>query len=243
MLNIATNPSAGIKRAIFGGTTEVSIDVVVEETDDSLPFQFVGAEIDWNDGAQPVSYPGLNAEQKSPLLLMGLRRNLGLGVYAVTITAHNNRSPQPDVVKALVPITISPSNAKAPPARYLFGPILPRDDGAPSAQTWMFDLGNDLLILASNLKMLLLTTVGERIMQPTYGTNLRRIIFELNVASVQAIIQQEVAQAIAKFEPRVTLASLEVQRQASDPRSVNLAATFLSKQNGQLFAVNLPLTQ
>ena len=243
MVKVTINPGTGIMQAISGGMTQVSIDVVVEETDSSLPFQLVGTTIDWNDGTQPISYPGLNAEQPSPLVLMNLHHRFGFGVYNVTVTAHNNRSPEPDIVTASIPITIIPSGAKAQPQRYIFGPILPRDDGPPSPQTWMFDLDSDLRILQSNIKMLLLTTKGERIMQPTYGTNLRRIIFELNVASVETIIQQEIAQAIAAFEPRVTISTLQVQRMASDSRAVNVNAMFLSRQNGQPFQVNLQVSE
>ncbi len=239
MLKITLNPVAGISRSISGGTTSVSFDAVVEETDTSLPFQLVGASVDWNDGSQPQQYPGPSLEQPSPLLLLGLRRALGVGVYAVTVTAHNNRSPQPDTVKAVLPITISQAGLKAAPPRNIFGPIIPRDDGLPNTQTWMFDTDSDLAILQSNIKMLLITTKGERIMQPTYGTNLRRIIFELQVASIETIIQQEITQAINQFEPRVTIAALQVQRVPSNPRSVNVNCTFLSKQNGQPFEVNL----
>lgn len=242
MLRLTINPTS-ITRSVSGGTVGVSIDVVVEETDSSLPFQNVGVAIDWNDGAQPDYYPGRNVEQSSPLVLLGLRRNLGIGVYAVTATAHNNRSPQPDTVKATVPVVVTQAGLRAAPARNIYGPVLPRDDGLPNNQTWMFDTGSDLQILQSNIKMLLLTTKGERIMQPTYGTDLRRIIFELNVASIETIIQQEIAQAISKFEPRVTISSLHVQRQTNNPRSVNVSAAFLSKQNGQPFEINLQFDQ
>lgn len=238
MLRITVNPES-FTQSIPSGTTSVSIDVVIEETDTSLPFQMVGATIDWNDGSQPIEYPGHSAEQASPMVLMGLRRNLGIGVYAVRVTAHNNRSPDPDVASVTIPITISQAGLRAAPPRNIFGPVLPRDNGAPNPQTWMFDTGSDLQLLQSNIRMLLLTTKGERIMQPTYGTNLRRIIFELQVASIETIIQQEISQAINAFEPRVTIASLQVQRLASSPRSVNVLATFLSKQNGQPFEINL----
>jgi len=239
MLQITLNPATGLSRSIAGGTTAVAFDAVIEETDTTLPFQLVGATVDWNDGSAPIPYPGFSAEQPSPLALLGLTRNLGIGVYAVTITAHNNRAPQPDTAKATLNITITQSGLKAAPPRNIFGPVLPRDDGLPNNQTWIFDVGSDLQVLQSNIKMLLLTTKGERIMQPNYGTNLRRIIFELAVASVETIIQQEIAQAISTYEPRVTLTSLQVQRVATDSRAVNVVCAFLSKQNGQPFQINL----
>lgn len=239
MLSITLNPSAGISRSIAGGTTAISFDAVVEETDTSLPFKMVGATIDWNDGSQPEAYPGPNAEQASPMALLGLRRNLGVGTYVITVTARNNRAPVPDTAKAILPVTITLSGRNAAPPRNIFGPVLPRDDGLPNKATWMFDTGSDLQLLQSNLRMLLLTSKGERIMQPSYGTNLRRILFELNVASIETIIQQEIAQAINLFEPRVTITSLQVERRNTEPRSVNVLCQFLSRQNGQPFEINL----
>lgn len=238
MLRLTLNPEGGITRNIAAGTTAVSIDVVVEETDVTLPFQLVDAAIDWNDGQQPVVY----SDQAAPLVLMGLARNLGVGVYAVTVTASNNRAPTPDTIKAVLPITIS-QMASGVPQRIIFGPVLPRDDGFPNAQTWLFDMGSDLQLLQSSVKMLLITVKGERVMLPTYGTNIRRMIFELNVASVEAIVQQEVSQAINQFEPRVTLRALQVQRLEHDPRAVNVYCSFLSRVNGQPFDLNLQFAQ
>ncbi len=238
MLKITLNPETGITRNIGGGTTAVEIDVAVEETDANLLFQQVEATVDWNDGQQPLEF----GPQASPLVLMGLARTLGAGVYAVTVTARNNRAPVPDSVKAVLPITINQATAAAP-QRFVFGPVLPRDDGFPNNQTWMFDVGSDLQVLQSSVKMLLITAKGERLMLPNYGTNLRRMIFELRVASVEAIIQQEINQAVSLYEPRVALQSLEVQRVNGDPRAVNVSCSFLSRMNGQPFDVNLQFSQ
>jgi RND family efflux transporter MFP subunit len=49
--------------------------------------------------------------------------------------------------------------------------------------------------------MLLMTSKGERLMYPDYGTNIRNIVFELNVASIETIVQQEINQAdCARYE-------------------------------------------
>lgn len=227
-------------REISGGTTAIGLYVVVSETDGDLPDRLVGAEVDWNDGTLPVAYPGSNQEQTSPLVI-NVARNLGLGTHVVTVTAHNNRAPQPDVCRVTFPWVIRQLGGGPPRRRSLFGPVLPRDDGLPNAQTWAFDTGSDADILRSNLKMLLLTTKGERIMQPAYGTNLRRILFELNAPAVEALVQQEISQAAAQYEPRVTLQRLEVIR-LPDERAVTVAATFSSKLNDGSFNLNLEFT-
>ena len=90
--------------------------------------------------------------------------------------------------------------------------------------------------------MLLITSKGERVMSPTYGTNIKRILFELNLASVETILQQEIAQAVAVWEPRVVLQFLEVTRD-TNKRNVSVRATFLSRQNSKPLDVTLQFTQ
>lgn len=219
------------------GRATIAVYATVSETDTNLPYQLVGAELDWNDGSQIVPYPSLNAEQASPLTVSATR-DLRPGTYAITLVARNNRAPAPDVYRVTFPWTIIPASLPADARRSIFGPILPSDTGEPSAATWAFDLGNDLDVLRSSLKMLLLTVKGERIMLPNYGTNLRRILFEMNLASVETLVQQEISQAVAQFEPRVSLQGLEVNRVANR-RDVTVNARFLSKLNSQLFDLDL----
>ena len=48
----------------------------------------------------------------------------------------------------------------------------------------------------TNLMNLLLTQKGERFMQPHFGTNLRRIIFEPNVDGIERSIKEEIVDAV-----------------------------------------------
>lgn len=221
------------------GTARATIAVyaTITETDTNLPYQLVGAELDWNDGTQPVAYPGVNAEQPSPLTISATR-DLAPGTYAITLVAHNNRAPSADVYRITFPWTIVASSQAGVTRKVLFGPILPNDDGVPNAANWSFDTGSDSAVLRSSLKMLLLTAKGERLMLPAYGTNLRRILFELNLASVETLVQQEISQAVAQYEPRVALQGLEVTRDPNT-RSVAVNAQFISKLNSQVFDLEL----
>jgi len=225
--DLLLNPLAMMERQIASGHTPIPVyaQVVADER--------VKAVLDWNDGGQPVVFP----EQDSPLVIQ-TQHNLGLGTYNITLTANDTDSPNPAEIKIVFPWTISLLSTTGLPARNLYGPILPRDEGLPNPQTWNYNLDADLRVLASNIKMLLITAKGERIMSPDYGTNLKRIIFELNVASVEGILQQEIAQAVARWEPRVTLQSLVVERDANR-RLVTVRAVFLSRQSSQPFDVNL----
>ena len=54
----------------------------------------------------------------------------------------------------------------------------------------------------SSLHILLSTTIGERVMQPRYGCNLKQFLFEPLNESVQFRMKKVVEDAILYFEPR-----------------------------------------
>lgn len=236
--DLVLSPPEAISRGIVRGTTPVSFSCVVVETDTNLPYQAVSADVDWNDGTALVHYPlsSPTADQASPLTLT-LQRNLSFGTYGIRVTARNNRAV-PDVVTVTFLATVSAIQTVAPPPNIIFGPILPRDNGVPTRSTWNFDLASDILILESSVRMLLLTVKGERVMLPDYGTNLRRIIFAQSVDSVDSLVSQEITTALNLYEPRVSLQSMQIERDTNG-RNVNVDATFLSKVSAQPFQINL----
>ena len=63
--------------------------------------------------------------------------------------------------------------------------------------------------LAANLTLLLLTAKGERYYMPTYGTNLRRFLFDQNDASTQSDIERDIKQTVSKFIPQLQIKALE----------------------------------
>jgi len=66
----------------------------------------------------------------------------------------------------------------------------------------MFEAETDI---KSSLIIILSTTVGERIMQPEFGSNLDKLIFEPMDTTFSTYITQLIRNAILYFEPRVTL--------------------------------------
>lgn len=66
--------------------------------------------------------------------------------------------------------------------------------------------------IKSDLIHLLLTTPGDRLYLPEFGTNLRKFVFEPNDKQVREDIKIEVQQAISKYIPNLTITELTVQR-------------------------------
>ncbi|MBL8348247.1 MAG: GPW/gp25 family protein [Rubrivivax sp.] len=60
-----------------------------------------------------------------------------------------------------------------------------------------------------SLRILLSTTPGERVMRPTYGCDLRRLVFEPLTLSTLTEMRSTIEQAVLFFEVRITLESVE----------------------------------
>ena len=63
----------------------------------------------------------------------------------------------------------------------------------------------------SNLKNLILTRQGERIMQPLFGTKLQDSLFEQNDDILKASIKDSINQAVAFWLPYINIDSLEIE--------------------------------
>ena len=59
--------------------------------------------------------------------------------------------------------------------------------------------------ISSSLEILLTTEVGERVMQPLYGCDLRRLTFEPLDRTLEAYMKDLIETAILYFEPRILL--------------------------------------
>ena len=221
--NAVADPAAG---------APIQIQCLLSE-DDPLPFGFINGSLNWNDGTLPVVYSGTS----SGTITVSSTRNLAAGNYLVKVSAQSFTAPSPSVVSVNFPVNVQSSAQVSSAIPTYYGPILPKDNGYPNAEQWDWNSGVDLDILASSVKMLLLTSKGERVMLPDYGTNLRRLIFEAQVG-LQSIVQQEITDAISKWEPRVALRAVNVHK--TGDRAYRVDAIFASRLNQKTF--NLPMT-
>ncbi|HYF32559.1 MAG TPA: GPW/gp25 family protein [Chitinophagaceae bacterium] len=72
------------------------------------------------------------------------------------------------------------------------------------------DLVKDIDDINQSLNILLSTSLGERVMQPSYGCNLEDYLFEPLSSSVIGYIQDLVENAILIYEPRIKAEKVEV---------------------------------
>mgnify|MGYP003652141560 CR=1 FL=1 len=66
----------------------------------------------------------------------------------------------------------------------------------------------------NNIRQLLLTNPGERVMQPKFGLGLRRYVMEPLDAALLETIRGQISDAIRAYEPRVIVKRLDVSPRA-----------------------------
>ena len=80
----------------------------------------------------------------------------------------------------------------------------------------------------TNLVNLLLTHKGERYMQPDFGTNLRRFIFQPNTKSLEEKVKNELLSAIRFWLPYIKVENITTDRSIEniDQYKINISLTF-----------------
>lgn len=72
------------------------------------------------------------------------------------------------------------------------------------------------------LLLLMLTTPGERVMRPTYGCHLRRLVFSPNDDTTAGLAMHYVRSAIDRWEPRIDVLGLDARRDPEDPTTMQV---------------------
>ena len=65
-------------------------------------------------------------------------------------------------------------------------------------------------VAKQNLKMLILTNPGERIMEPDFGAGIREKLFELDTSMTQEGIKQDIYSQVKKFLPYIEIQGITV---------------------------------
>lgn len=216
-----------------GGSSILSFSLKVEEDDMSLPSRMVKASVSWGFGLPTELGPsaGINTF---------LRRTFTEGLYQIKITAENYKTPKSDTVAKIIYLSVESPAVNDEPVGAVFGPILPKDGSSPNKDQWNLDRGVDVEVIASDVKALLISEYGSRIMKPGYGTNLRRIVFESDPATMQVIAREEISTALLKWEPRAVLNRVAF---AKNGRNVVVTVDLTSRVEGIPFVVEAELSQ
>jgi phage baseplate assembly protein W len=115
----------------------------------------------------------------------------------------------------------------------------PPQVGANGQMLWSSGEAN----VRESLRLILSTRPGERVLQPDFGCELARYLFEPNNVSTLRLIQEEVQRAITRWESRVKLVDVQVTVNAVDQRAVDIAIQYTLIALQQQEQLNLTFAQ
>lgn len=91
----------------------------------------------------------------------------------------------------------------------------------------------------SNIKNLLLTKRGERILQPEFGSGLQELLFEPNVDDFEGRIEDTINESLEQWLPYVTTEEIEIDSSDTlrDNNRINVSVKFRIGDNADLNVV------
>lgn len=105
--------------------------------------------------------------------------------------------------------------------------------------------GNDLAkvvnerAVSQSLRNLIKTNVGERLFQPTIGSDVMRSLFEINGAPTTTILKQYITTTIKNNEPRINLLGVTVND--VDPITIEIIIVYALINNPQPISLSIIL--
>ena len=92
--------------------------------------------------------------------------------------------------------------------------------------------------------LLLSTRPGERVMRPTYGCDLWRLVFSLNDLTTAGLAIHYVRQALQRWEPRIEILQLDASRGDDDAGRLDIFLEYRlrAQQTQESFRYSLSLT-
>tara|TARA_Y100001963_G_C6535916_1_gene333280 strand:+ start:39 stop:482 length:444 start_codon:yes stop_codon:yes gene_type:complete len=110
---------------------------------------------------------------------------------------------------------------------------------------WFKSTDTTIKAVKNNVKMLLMTNKGERLMQPTLGLNLRRFLFEQFTDETRISIENEIVDSFRTFLPFVEIKDLIIGMEETDAigrNKLNISILFnIRKDPNTLESVNVTI--
>ena len=95
----------------------------------------------------------------------------------------------------------------------------------------------------SNIKNLLLTKKGERVMQPNFGSGLQELLFDFNDDLLSAKIEETITTALETWLPYIVVQQINVQQsnENKDKNTVGISISFNVRNNPDLNTVSFKI--
>lgn len=95
----------------------------------------------------------------------------------------------------------------------------------------------------NHILALLLTSPGERVMRPTYGTGLRKFLFENNDPLVIQSMVAQINTALQTYEPGITLINVSVVQMDQNNGLVEIRIDYQLRNQGVTLSTTVTVSQ
>jgi phage baseplate assembly protein W len=109
------------------------------------------------------------------------------------------------------------------------GVAFPPRLGADGRMAWSSGSQN----VRESIRIILGTDRGERVMLPAFGAGLRTFLYEPNIPATHRLIEDRVAKALQRWEPRVRVDRIQVAADPADPQQANVTITYTLVATGE----------
>lgn len=111
-------------------------------------------------------------------------------------------------------------------------------DVSLSSSTPFSTVYNTVQVAYGKLKNLLLTRIGERPLQPEFGTDLFRILFETNSRELQQDIEEYIIPKVSQWIPEITINAIKIKTIEDDPSMLHTVEIRIEWITGELEDLN-----
>ena len=93
------------------------------------------------------------------------------------------------------------------------------------------------------IEIILMTEQRERVTLPEFGGSLGRFLFEPNTAGTRRLLQERITRALALWEPRIQVESVQVEVDAADAEAAVATITYqlVATQTQERVSLNVSL--
>ena len=82
-------------------------------------------------------------------------------------------------------------------------------------------------LIKQNLKHILLTNPGERIMDPLFGVGIKRYLFEQNLDATYKLLKTEIQKQVKKYMPFLTIQNIDITQDNDDGNIMYVAIEYV----------------
>jgi phage baseplate assembly protein W len=111
-------------------------------------------------------------------------------------------------------------------------------DVSLSSSTPFSTVYNTVQVAYGKLKNLLLTRIGERPLQPEFGTDLFKILFETNSRELQQDIEEYIIPKVSQWIPEITINAIKIKTIEDDPSMLHTVEIRIEWITGELEDLN-----